>query len=51
LNLTVAEWDNLLSFRLGKIISLNDDFRYDTRVYNGIQTKETLGLGFAYSLL
>jgi hypothetical protein len=53
LNLTVAEWDNLLSFRLGKIISLNieDDFRYDTRVYNGIQIKETLGLGFAYSLL
>jgi hypothetical protein len=53
LDLTVAEWDNLLSVKLGKILSLNieDDFRYDTRVYNGIQTKETLGLGFAYSLL
>jgi hypothetical protein len=53
LDLTVAEWDNLLSFKLNKIISLNmeDDFRYDTRVYNGIQIKETLGLGFAYSLL
>ncbi len=53
LDQTVAEWDNLLSFRLNKIISLNmeDDFRYDTRVYNGIQIKETLGLGFAYSLL
>ena len=50
LDLTVAEWDNLLSVKLGKILSLNieDDFRYDTRVYNGIQTKETLGLGFAY---
>ncbi len=53
LSLTVAEWDNLLSFKLNKIISLNmeDDFRYDSRVYNGIQIKETLGLGFAYSLL
>jgi len=53
LNQTVAEWDNLLSFKLNKIMSLNmeDDFRYDPRVYNGIQIKETLGLGFAYSLL
>ena len=53
LSLTVAEWDNLLSFKLNKIFSLNmeDDFRYDKEVYNGIQIKETLGLAVNYSLL
>lgn len=47
------EWDNLLSLSLNKIISVNmeDDFRYDSSVYCGLQVKETLGLGFAYSLL
>jgi hypothetical protein len=53
LDLTVVEWDNLLSISLNKIISVNmeDDFRYDSSVYCGLQVKETLGLGFAYSLL
>ena len=53
LNLTVVEWDNLLSFTLNKLFSLNleGDFRYDSTVYNGVQIKETLGLGFNYSLL
>jgi len=53
LDLTVVEWDNMLSFKLNKILSLNmeDDFRYDSRIYNGIQVKETLGLGVAFSLL
>jgi len=53
LNLTVVEWDNLLSFTLNKLFSLNveNDFRYDSRVFDGIQIKETLGLGFNYSLL
>ena len=51
--LTVVEWDNLLSFTLNKLFSLNveNDFRYDSRVFDGIQIKETLGLGFNYSLL
>jgi len=50
---TVVEWDNLLSVNLNKIISLNveNDYRYDSKIYNGLQIKETLGLGFAYSLL
>ncbi|HUO57126.1 MAG TPA: DUF3078 domain-containing protein [bacterium] len=50
---TVAEWDNLLSVSLNKIISLNveGDFRYESKVYPGWQVKETLGIGFAYSLL
>lgn len=53
LKLTVVEWDNLLSFTLNKLFSLNveNDFRYDSRVFDGIQIKETLGLGFNYSLL
>jgi len=53
LDKTVVEWDNLLSVNLNKIISLNveNDYRYDQKVYNGVQVKETLGLGFAYSLL
>lgn len=53
LDLTVMEWDNLLSFTLNRLFSLNVeyDFRYDSRVFNGIQIKETLGLGFNYSLL
>ena len=50
---TVVEWDNLLTLSLNKIISVNmeDDFRYDKIIYNGWQIKETLGLGFAFSLL
>jgi hypothetical protein len=42
-----------LSVSLNKIISVNleYDFRYDPVVYLGWQTKETLGIGFAYSLL
>ncbi len=53
LDQTVLEWDNLLTFSFNKILSLNmeDDFRYDSRVYDGWQIKETLGLGIAYSLL
>jgi hypothetical protein len=53
LSLTVVEWDNLLSVSLNKIISVNleDDYRYDSSVFCGVQIKETLGLGFAYSLL
>lgn len=50
---TVAEWDNLLTIGLNKIISVNieNDYRYDPRVYLGWQVKETVGLGFAYNLL
>lgn len=53
LDRTVVEWDNLLSVNLNKIISLNveNDYRYDAKIYNGLQIKETLGLGIAYSLL
>jgi hypothetical protein len=53
LDRTVAEWDNLLSIGLDKIISVNieNDYRYDPKVYLGWQVKETLGLGFAYNLL
>lgn len=53
LDRTVVEWDNRLSVGLSKIISLNieNDYRYDPKVYNGWQVKETLGLGFAYNLL
>jgi hypothetical protein len=53
LDRTVVEWDNLLTLSLNKIISINmeDDFRYDKVIYNGWQIKETLGIGFAFSLL
>ncbi len=53
LDRTVVEWDNLLSVGLNKIISINleNDYRYDPVVYDGWQIKETLGIGFAYSLL
>ncbi len=53
LDKTVAEWDNLLAVSLSKIISLNieNDYRYDPVFYCGLQIKETLGIGFAYSLL
>ncbi len=53
LDRTVVEWDNLLAVSLNKIISVNveNDYRYDPVVYNGWQIKETLGIGFAYSLL
>lgn len=53
LDLTVAEWDNLLSFTLNKLFSLNleGDLRYDSRVYQGLQFKETLGLGLSFALL
>jgi hypothetical protein len=53
LDRTVAEWDNLLSISLNKIISVNleDDFRYQQIIYNGWQIKETLGVGFAFNLL
>ncbi|MGH7739712.1 MAG: DUF3078 domain-containing protein [bacterium] len=53
LNLTVLEWDNLLRCSLNKIMSLNveGDLRYDSKVYNGVQVKETLSLSFNDSLL
>jgi len=53
LDRTVAEWDNLISIGLNKIISVNleNDYRYDPKVYLGWQIKETLGLAFAYTLL
>jgi hypothetical protein len=53
LNLTVAEWDNVLTVGINKILNftMEDDFRYDTVVYNGIQIKELAGLGVGFSLL
>ncbi|HVZ80119.1 MAG TPA: DUF3078 domain-containing protein [bacterium] len=53
LDRTVAEWDNLLSIGLNKVLSVNieNDYRYDPKVYLGWQIKETVGLGFAYNLL
>jgi hypothetical protein len=53
LDRTVVEWDNLLTVSLNKIISVNveNDYRYDQKVYDGWQIKETLGIGFAYNLL
>ncbi len=53
LNYTVLEWDNTLALGVSKIISVNfeNDYRYDYKVYQGVQIKETVGIGFAYSLL
>jgi hypothetical protein len=53
LNQTVVEWDNLLSVGVSKIVSLTleNDYRWDNRVYNGWQIKETAGLSVAYNLL
>ena len=53
LSKTVAEWDNLLTVSLNKIINVNieDDLRYEEKIYAGWQMKETLGIGVAFSLL
>jgi hypothetical protein len=53
LDQTVVEWDNLLSVGVSKIVSLTleNDYRWDNRVYNGWQIKETAGLSVAYNLL
>ncbi len=53
LNLTVAEWDNLLTIGINKLLNftMEDDFRYDSVIYNGIQIKELAGLGVGFSLL
>jgi hypothetical protein len=53
LNLTVVEWNNLLVIDINKLLNftMEDDFRYDSVVYNGIQIKELAGLGIGFSLL
>ncbi len=53
LNLTVVEWDNLLTLNINKLLNftMEDDFRYDSVVYNGVQIKEVAGLGIGFSLL
>ncbi|HTA75679.1 MAG TPA: DUF3078 domain-containing protein [bacterium] len=53
INLTVAEWDNLLTIGINKLLNftMEDDFRYDSVIYNGIQVKELAGLGVGFSLL
>ncbi len=46
------KWENLLSFNLWKMISLNLNFDvlYDKEQHPDVQWKEVLGLGFSYSL-
>jgi hypothetical protein len=53
INLTVAEWDNVLTIGINKLLNftMEDDFRYDSVIYNGIQIKELAGLGVGFSLL
>ncbi len=53
INLTVAEWDNVLTIGINKLLNftMEDDFRYDSLIYNGIQIKELAGLGVGFSLL
>jgi Protein of unknown function (DUF3078) len=53
INLSVVEWDNLLTIGINKLLNftMEDDFRYDSVVYDGIQIKELAGLGIGFSLL
>ncbi len=53
INMTVVEWDNLLTIGINKLLNftMEDDFRYDPLVYNGVQIKELAGLGIGFSLL
>jgi len=53
LDRTVMQWDNLLSLGLNKVLSVNVelDLRMDPAAYPFWQIKETLGVGFAWTLL
>jgi hypothetical protein len=53
LDRTVVQWDNLLAVGITKVlnITIENDYRYDPAVYNGVQIRELAGLGIGFSLL